>query len=84
MKPTPRLVTVDLANRTVIDHQQVGDTPDVLAYDADANRIYVAAESGWVSIFDQDHGHLTASGSAFLADGAHSLDGMGGWGLTHM
>ena len=46
------MVTVDLANRTVIDHQQVGDTPDVLAYDAGANRIYVAAESGWVSIFD--------------------------------
>jgi DNA-binding beta-propeller fold protein YncE len=67
------LVTVDLANRTVIDHQHVGDTPDVLAYDTDSNRIYVAAESGWVSILDHTHGHLTMQGSTHLADGAHTL-----------
>ena len=67
------MVTVDLANRNVIDHHGVGETPDVLAYDSGANRVYVAAESGWVSIFDHDHGHLTARGSAHLADGAHSL-----------
>ena len=36
-------------------------------------RVYVAAESGWVSIFDHAHGHLTPRGSAYLADGAHSL-----------
>jgi DNA-binding beta-propeller fold protein YncE len=67
------MVTVDLANRNVIDHHGVGQTPDVLAYDPGANRVYVAAESGWVSIFDQDHGHLTLRGSAHLADGAHSF-----------
>jgi DNA-binding beta-propeller fold protein YncE len=67
------MVTVDLANRNVIDHHGVGETPDVLAYDSGAKRVYVAAESGWVSIFDHDRGHLTARGSAFLADGAHSL-----------
>jgi DNA-binding beta-propeller fold protein YncE len=67
------MVTVDLANRTVIDRQTVGETPDVLAYDPGAGRIYVAAESGWVSIFDHDHGRLTPRGSAHLADGAHSL-----------
>ena len=58
------MVTVDLANRNVIDHHGVGETPDVLAYDPGANRVYVAAESGWVSIFDHDHGHLTVRGSA--------------------
>jgi DNA-binding beta-propeller fold protein YncE len=67
------MVTVDLDNRAVIDHHGVGETPDVLAYDPGANRVYVAAESGWVSIFDHDHGHLTVRGSAYLADGAHSL-----------
>jgi DNA-binding beta-propeller fold protein YncE len=67
------MVTVDLANRAVIDHHGVGETPDVLAYDPGANRVYVAAESGWVSIFDQEHGRLTLRGSAHLADGAHSL-----------
>ena len=49
------MVTVDLVNRNVIDRHGVGETPDVLAYDSGANRVYVAAESGWVSIFDQDH-----------------------------
>jgi DNA-binding beta-propeller fold protein YncE len=67
------MVTVDLANRNVIDHHEVGETPDVLAYDPGANRVYVAAESGWVSIFDHAHGHLTLRGSAHLADGAHSV-----------
>jgi len=67
------MITVDLASRNVIDHQTVGDTPDVLAYDRGTNRVYVAAESGWVSIFDHDRGHLTVRGSAHLADGAHSV-----------
>ena len=67
------IVTLDLANRNVIDHHGVGEAPDVLAYDPGANRVYVAAESGWVSIFDHDHGYLTGRGSAYLADGAHSL-----------
>jgi DNA-binding beta-propeller fold protein YncE len=67
------IVTVDLANRAVIDHHGVGETPDVLAYDPGAGRVYVAAESGWVSIFDHDHGRLTVRGSAHLADGAHSM-----------
>jgi DNA-binding beta-propeller fold protein YncE len=67
------MITVDLASRNVIDHQTVGDTPDVLAYDPGTNRVYVAAESGWVSIFDHDRGHLTVRGSAHLADGAHSV-----------
>jgi hypothetical protein len=30
----------------MIDHHEVGETPDVLAYDAGATRVYVAAESG--------------------------------------
>jgi DNA-binding beta-propeller fold protein YncE len=67
------MVTIDLANQAMIDHHEVGETPDVLAYDPGAGRVYVAAESGWVSIFDHDKGRLTARGSAHLADGAHSL-----------
>ena len=67
------MVTVDLSKRAVVDRHEVGETPDVLAYDPGAGRVYVAAESGWVSVFDHDHGRLTARGSAHLADGAHSL-----------
>jgi DNA-binding beta-propeller fold protein YncE len=67
------MVSVDLSRRTVSDHQTVGESPDVLAYDEGAHRVYVAAESGWVSVFDHSRGHLTPRGSAHLADGAHSL-----------
>jgi DNA-binding beta-propeller fold protein YncE len=67
------MVSIDLPGRAMIDHQSVGESPDVLAYDAVAHRIYVAAESGWVSVFDYSGGHLTRRGSAHLADGAHSL-----------
>jgi hypothetical protein len=58
------MVTVDLANRNVIDHHEVGETPDVLAYDPGANRVYVAAESGWVSIFDHEAPHCAGFGAS--------------------
>ena len=67
------IVTVDLAGRAVIDHQRVSEYPDALVYDAGAHRVYVAAEDGWVSVFDHSGGHLTSRGSAHLADGAHAL-----------
>lgn len=67
------MVSVDLPGRTVIDHQSVGESPDILVYDAGAHRVYLAAESGWVGVFDYSGGHLTPRGSAHLADGAHSL-----------
>lgn len=67
------MVTVDLTKRVVIDHGVVGETPDVVAYDPGARRVYVAAESGVVSVFDHDRGHLSPRGSAHLADGAHSI-----------
>jgi DNA-binding beta-propeller fold protein YncE len=67
------IVTVDLSGRGVVDHQQVGEYPDVLVYDAGAHRVYVASEDGWVSVFDHSGGHLTPRGSAHLADNAHSL-----------
>lgn len=67
------LIAVDLAHRSVVDHLQVGDTPDVVAYDAHRHRVYVAAESGWVSAVDEDRGHLQFRGSEHVADGAHTL-----------
>ncbi|ART72864.1 hypothetical protein BTO20_33755 [Mycobacterium dioxanotrophicus] len=67
------LATVDLAGRTVVDTLPVGDSPDVLAYDPPRGRVYVATESGWVSIADHDRGHLHARGSAHVADGAHTV-----------
>ncbi|MGW4770747.1 YncE family protein [Nocardia sp. NPDC004278] len=68
-----QLVTVDLTHRTVIDANSVGRTPDVLVYDDSAHRLYVAAESGWVSLFDQRAGHTIAIASDHLAEGAHTV-----------
>jgi DNA-binding beta-propeller fold protein YncE len=67
------LVSVGLNDRRVIDRHSVGNTPDVLVFDAAKRRLYVAAESGWVSVFDAESGRLAERGSAHLADGAHSV-----------
>jgi DNA-binding beta-propeller fold protein YncE len=65
------LLTVDLAAWQVTGTNPVGKQPDVLAYDQGAQRLYVAAESGTVSVLDRQGGHLTAVGSGHLADDAH-------------
>nr|WP_241031392.1 hypothetical protein [Rhodococcus koreensis] len=65
------LLTVDLATWQTACSNTVGQQPDVLAYDQGAHRLYVAAESGTVSVFDQHDKHLTEVGSGHLADGAH-------------
>ena len=45
------LLVVDLRTMQVISTHPVGDGPDVLAFDPGPGRLYVAAESGTVSIF---------------------------------
>ncbi len=49
------LAMVDLRTMKVLSTYQVGDDPDVLAYDPGLKRLYVSAESGTVTIF-QSHG----------------------------
>ena len=65
------LLTVDLTSWQVVDHVRVGQGPDVLAFDPAAQRLYVAAESGWLSILTESGRHATVTGSGHLADGAH-------------
>jgi YVTN family beta-propeller protein len=65
------LLTIDLNTWQPVDTQHVGDTPDVLAYDPTASRLYIAAESGWLTILDEHDRRLTVTGSSHLADGAH-------------
>ncbi|WP_330308450.1 MULTISPECIES: YncE family protein [unclassified Streptomyces] len=66
-----RLLTVDLTTWHIISTDQVGQDPDVLAYDPAARHLYVAAESGWVTTADIRDRHLNVTGRAHLADGAH-------------
>ncbi|MFL6141174.1 MAG: YncE family protein [Labedaea sp.] len=65
------LLTVDLGSWQVTDTAPVGQNPDVLAYDQGAQRLYVAAESGTVTVLDLRDRHLRLAGSDHLADGAH-------------
>lgn len=47
-----KLVAFDLGSKQASVVADVGDTPDVLALDPGLHRLYVAAESGVVSVFD--------------------------------
>ncbi|MCE5289040.1 MAG: YncE family protein [Nocardiaceae bacterium] len=68
-----KLATVDLRARSVAAVNDVGPTPDVIVYDPAEHRIYVAAESGWVSAFEQKAGHTEVLGFAFMGEGAHTV-----------
>jgi DNA-binding beta-propeller fold protein YncE len=57
------LAMVDLQTMKILSTYEVGEDPDVLAYDPSLKRLYVSAESGTVTIF-QNHGKsLTLLGS---------------------
>jgi DNA-binding beta-propeller fold protein YncE len=65
------LLVLDLNTWQILEHQPIGQDPDVLAYDPGNHRLYVAAESGWLAILDLHNRHTTVTGSSHLADGAH-------------
>ncbi len=51
----------------------VGADPDVLAFDKAFGRLYVSAESGVISIFDERGKSLVKVGEGFFAANAHSV-----------
>ncbi len=65
------LLTVDMNTWKIVATQRVGDSPDVLAYDPAAGRLYVAAESGRLTILDERNRNMTVAGRSHLADAAH-------------
>ena len=67
------LLVVDLTTGQTTATYPVGDGPDVLAFDPGWNRLYVAAESGAVSVFDEDRGTLRPLGDVVMP-GAHSIE----------
>ena len=68
-----KLLVFDMQAKKVIASHAVGDDPDVLAFDAGLNRLYVAAESGVVSVFRLDGKTLMKLAEAKLADKAHTV-----------
>jgi DNA-binding beta-propeller fold protein YncE len=65
------MLTVDLDAWQVLGTCRVGADPDVLAFDPSDGRLYVAAESGWLTVLDEHDRRLAVAGRAHLADGAH-------------
>jgi DNA-binding beta-propeller fold protein YncE len=63
---------VDLQTMKVLSTYQVGEDPDVLAYDPGLKRLYVSAESGTVTIFQNNRKSLTLLGS-FEMPHAHTV-----------
>ena len=67
-----KLQVIDLRTMNVIGQHAVGDTPDVLAWDPEWRRLYVASEGGVLSAFWLDGTTLRALGE-IRAPHAHTV-----------
>jgi DNA-binding beta-propeller fold protein YncE len=65
-----RLIVIDLRTGAALAQFPVAKDPDVLAFDAQRQNLYVAGESGEVSEFTVS-GNITKTGESFLARNAH-------------
>lgn len=68
-----RLLAVDLRSGATTATQRVGDTPDVVALDARLGRLYVASESGVLSVFAASGSSLRRIGEGYAGPDAHSV-----------
>jgi DNA-binding beta-propeller fold protein YncE len=66
------LAMVDLNTMKIVSSYQVGEDPDVLAFDPGLKRLYVSSESGTVSVFQSLHRSLVLLGS-FEMPHAHTV-----------
>jgi len=66
------LLTVDLRSMQVVEMHRVGEAPDVLAFDPGWGRLYVASESGVVSVFTEQNRRLVHDGDVRMPH-AHTL-----------
>lgn len=68
-----RLVAVDMSTWQVGGSDSVGGTPDVLAFDPSLGRLYVASESGTVSVFQADAKALRKVAEGVAGPNAHAV-----------
>jgi DNA-binding beta-propeller fold protein YncE len=66
-----QLIVIDLRTGAVVAQFPVARDPDVLAFDAPLQTLYVAGESGQVSEFKVLGGKITKTGESLLALNAH-------------
>lgn len=68
-----RLLVLNLKTKKVISSFSVGKGPDVLAYDAEPGFLYVASESGVLTMFKASTEGVTKIGEGFVGTNAHSV-----------
>ena len=68
-----KLVVFDLQTKKATATLSVGADPDVLAFDPGLQRLYVSAESGIITTFDERDRGLQKVGEGLLAPNAHSV-----------
>ncbi|MEE3502919.1 YncE family protein [Acidiphilium acidophilum] len=68
-----KLLVLDLDTMQVLSIHKTGRGPDVLAFDAGLQRLYVASESGVVAVFHLEGKKLMLLGRSYLAYEAHSV-----------
>jgi len=68
-----KLIVFDLQTNKAAATLSVGADPDVLAFDAVLHRLYVSAESGIISIFEERDRDLQKLAEGFLAPNAHTV-----------
>jgi DNA-binding beta-propeller fold protein YncE len=66
-----RLLAMDLRTRKVAASFKVGKGPDVLAFDPGTRRLFVASESGVLSVFHETDAGLAKEGGLFAGPDAH-------------
>ena len=68
-----KLVVFDFETKKSTATLSVGADPDVLAFDPSLHRLYVSAESGIISVFDERDRGLQKVGEGMFAPNAHSV-----------
>ena len=68
-----QLLTFDLKTMKVTGRMPVGSNPDVLSFDKSSRRLYVAAESGVVTVAAEHGRKLVKLGEGVLAPNAHTV-----------
>jgi DNA-binding beta-propeller fold protein YncE len=67
------LVRVDLGTATVVATSAVGNTPDVLSVDPGKDWLFVAAESGELTVFDLSQAGLVKIDDETIDPSAHTV-----------
>ena len=67
------VVMLDLQSMQILSTQSTGKSPDLMALDGGWHYLYIAGESGVVSVYDEHGRTLRALDEGYVAPGAHTV-----------